>query len=153
MKYIHKEEGSLRPCNVSSLNGAPLFGGSLLADITACANLFSIQLPSIYTDTMPTHDFLCIHSDATSRHPVPSLAEFASPSNNPEEQLLNLNSWTGRNSNLFPVSLLFLCRDWSFEIVRPDNGAAAAGIVFCSVFLSLVEVCFDITAQRPIKEQ
>lgn len=44
--------------------------------------------------------------------------------------LLNLNSWTGRNSYPFPVSLLFLCRDWSFQIVRPDNGAAAAGIVF-----------------------
>lgn len=66
--------------------------------------------------------------------PRPGIQSRVCPSNNPEKKnfsmLLNLNSWTGRNSYPFPVSLLFLCRDWSFEIVRPDNGAAAAGIVF-----------------------
>lgn len=46
------------------------------------------------------------------------------------QQLLNLHSRAGRNSYLFPVSLLFLCGDWPLEIVPADNRAAC----FCSVF-------------------
>lgn len=46
------------------------------------------------------------------------------------QQFLNLNSAQEVALYLFPVSVLFLDRDWSFKIVHPNNGATAGTVVF-----------------------
>lgn len=88
-----------------------------------------LSLANIDTHTMLTHDSLCIHNDATSRHSFLNLGFVGQASSKKDfQQFLNLNSGQEVALYLFPVSVLFLDRDWLFEIVQPNNGATA-GIV------------------------
>lgn len=65
-----------------------------------------------------------------------------------QKELLNLNPGQEVGLYLFPFPALFLLRDWSFEIVHPDNGATV-GIVHC-IFFSRLCYGFD---DCPIKQE
>lgn len=81
-------------------------------------------MPTIVSKTMscPNSKFIVVHHQ--------------------KQPFLNLNPGQEVGPYLFPVPVLFLLRDWPFEIVQPDNGATV-GIIHCFAFvLFFFLLCF-----------